>query len=187
MQLLSKNKGFTLIELMIVIAIISILSSMSYQAYQKYIIKVQLVEALNELSISKRTMEIAIAEGQGVYFSLKNKDGFYDGRYRTGLSLTTNTNSKFSWLEEDPKYLNSKFFVRMDVSNSIANNYSPTLKGYFGKDSHKALHDLSFSITRHSDGKWSCYLGYSSGFGDDYKDVQKRYKILLPLMPIGCK
>ena len=58
---MNAQKGFTLIELMIVIAIIGILAAIAIPAYQDYIAKSQMTEALN-LSSGQKT---AVAETYG--------------------------------------------------------------------------------------------------------------------------
>jgi len=47
MSKIRQNDGFTLIELMIVVAVIGILASLAISAYQTYTIRAQVVEAIN--------------------------------------------------------------------------------------------------------------------------------------------
>jgi type IV pilus assembly protein PilA len=57
------QKGFTLIELMIVIAIIGILAAIAVPAYQNYIAKSQVAAGLAEITPGKTNAEAKLAEG----------------------------------------------------------------------------------------------------------------------------
>jgi type IV pilus assembly protein PilA len=80
------QKGFTLIELMIVVAIIGILAAIAIPAYQDYTIRAQVSEGLNLAAAAKA----AVAE------TFLNRGAAPADRTAAGMSATpTDTNGKY--------------------------------------------------------------------------------------------
>lgn len=59
-----RNQGFTLIELMVVMAVLGVLASIAFPQYQTYVSRTQVVRVLSEVAALRSIVEKCVIEGR---------------------------------------------------------------------------------------------------------------------------
>lgn len=96
----SDEKGFTLIELMIVVAIVGVLAAIAYPSYQQYVIKTKRTDMMSEMqNIGSQIQSRKLAQGS------------YSNTLITGLGGDYPKNNALYTVSFTPNPLNSEWNV----------------------------------------------------------------------------
>ena len=94
----NQQNGFTLIELMMVVAIIGILAAIALPQYQAYVAKTQAARVMDESATVKAVVEICASDGKTVVGAAINEcnpnvspSNLLTGASQTGVVLPANT------------------------------------------------------------------------------------------------
>lgn len=135
------QKGFTLIELMIVVAIIGILAAIAIPQYQDYVAKTQVARVVSELSAYKTAIEDRMNQG-----------------------ATAITASDVGYVQSD--LLSASPFAANLQPNLGAVSYS----GSIGSKANTVLTGALVTLSRDASGTWTCRTtqSTSTGWKDTY-------------------
>ena len=85
---IDNQKGFTLVEVMIVVAIIGVLAAIAYPSYQRYVIKTKRTDMMVEMqNIAAQIESRKLAQGSYSAISAKVLDDFEDAYPTQGVAL----------------------------------------------------------------------------------------------------
>ena len=129
MQIQKNQEGFTLLELMIVVAIIGILSAFALSQYQTYVAKSQITAAIAELNGARPQYELIMNEGSS-----------------SGRSIYTVDNMFFS---------SSSQYCKYDVHAPVAGVSNPALECELTGVA-SIIKGESIFLNRDASGKWNC-------------------------------
>ena len=84
----AKHQGFTLVEIMIVVAIIGVLAAIAFPSYQRYVIKTKRVDMMSEMqNIASEIESRKLAQGSYSAISAGVKTDFSTAYPRQGTQL----------------------------------------------------------------------------------------------------
>ena len=145
---MNAQKGFTLIELMIVVAIIGILAAIAIPQYQNYIAKSQVSRVVSESGAMKTSVETCLLDG-------KDAAGCNIGWTKSNLIAGTNAT------ESTAAATGQTGLVVGWPASATANT---TITATFGNSAAQALQGSKVQWTRTSTGTWSCLTNVVAKF-----------------------
>ena len=137
---MNAQKGFTLIELMIVVAIIGILAAIAIPQYQNYIAKSQVSRVMSETGALKTVLETCIL----------------DGKEATACELGWTNSNLIEGGEGETSTAAETGQTGLEIGYPESGDAETTIIATFGANAAKTLAGDTLTWTRTAAGAWSC-------------------------------
>lgn len=151
----SGQKGFTLIELMIVVAIIGILAAIAVPQYQDYVARSQMSAALNDINPLLPAAEDQIQRG--------NVDDGED------ITETLENFTDLASEEENILGFTGSEYGTVDIENVSGTGDETVIKMSLDGNVGPAVADTDMTLERQTNGGWDCKIDENST-PDGWKD-----------------
>ncbi|MDO4777033.1 MAG: pilin [Cardiobacteriaceae bacterium] len=135
------QKGFTLIELMIVVAIIAILAAIAIPQYQNYVARTQVSRVMSETSDVRTTVEICLHHS------------------------TPPANCELNWTHNN-LLAGASTVAKTGQDNGLIITYSENavIRAIFGQNAAAAIQTKELQWQRTKAGSWSCHTNVDNKF-----------------------